>query len=300
MSNSIIDAYENMYGKKNTVVQVNEAVSQDRPKLSRKQRRRKKRFEESTHDKPGKIHLGSIIGKQGEDYAGRVGEIIAAVYARDWEKIERYDQSGWLDPHSFEEFNIHPDDVLVAFDIDGDIEVYTLGGGGVEIINESIRKENKEDFIKQINKPIKEHKMKSKNKFDELYSKAINEQLDAEVGFEQPEAGEMTGEIGDVFGDEESQVTVTLDRDVAQKLCEAIQAVMSDEEEEVSASGTDDFGDEAGFENDISEEGAGEDSLSTAPDGVSTQTGSHKVKSHQDIGKMTHQKNPNKHTAPKK
>jgi len=132
------------------------------------------------------------------------------------------------------------------------------------------------------------------NKFDELYNNAINEQLDADIDFEAPADAEMDA---DVFGGEEedTEVTITLDRDIAQKLCEVIQAAVGDgEEDEMGGEGeeTDDFGDENGFAGDVEEEGAGEDSLSTAPDGVSKMTkGSLSAGATQNIGDQTHQSN---------
>lgn len=145
-----------------------------------------------------------------------------------------------------------------------------------------------------IKKPGDNNNMK--NKFDELYSKAINEQVDADVDFEAP----MDADV-DMFGggeeEEDTEVTITLDRDLAQKLCEVIQAAVGDGEEEegedlMGAEGEeDDFGDEDGFEGGIEEEGAGEDSLSTAPDGVAKMTkGSLSAGARQEIGNQTHQK----------
>ena len=163
---------------------------------------------------------------------------------------------------------------------------------GKEILQETKCGQENQDVTNVVSNKTGENN-NMKNKFDELYSKAINEQVDADVDFEAP----MDADI-DAFGGEEedTEVTITLDRDLAQKLCEVIQAAVGDGEEEgedlMGGEGEeDDFGDEDGFEGGIEEEGAGEDSLSTAPDGVAKMTkGSLSAGARQEIGNQTHQK----------
>jgi hypothetical protein len=73
-----------------------------------------------------------LPGKNGVLYGDQRGKIIAAEFAKDWKKLQKYDNSGWMNPTEMKSMGIDPDSILVAFkDSDGDIEVYTYGEGGV-------------------------------------------------------------------------------------------------------------------------------------------------------------------------
>lgn len=129
-------------------------------------------------------------------------------------------------------------------------------------------------------KPIvnnqKENNIMSKSKFDQMFSKVYGEQfeaddieMDVELGTEGE--GELDLEGGDDGGDE---VLISLPLDMANKLCELIMAATGGTEEELTdelgeGEFEDEFGGDIGGDVDGFEEGMGEDSLSTAPDGVS-------------------------------
>ena len=84
---------------------------------------------ESSHGTPQ-----YLPGKNGVLYGDQRGKIIAAEFAKDWKKLQKYDNSGWMTPTEMKSMGILPEDILVAFkDSDGDIEVYTYGEGGVEL-----------------------------------------------------------------------------------------------------------------------------------------------------------------------
>jgi hypothetical protein len=84
---------------------------------------------ESSHGTPQ-----YLPGKNGVLYGDQRGKIIAAEFAKDWKKLQKYDNSGWMNPNEMKSMGIESNDILVAFkDSDGDIEVYTYGEGGVEL-----------------------------------------------------------------------------------------------------------------------------------------------------------------------
>jgi hypothetical protein len=75
-----------------------------------------------------------LPGKNGVVYGDEKGKIVAAEFAKDWKKLQKYDASGWMNPAEIKSMGIKPEDILVAFkDSDGDINVYTFGDGGVEL-----------------------------------------------------------------------------------------------------------------------------------------------------------------------
>ena len=77
----------------------------------------------------------SLVGKKSQNYHGAQGTIVAAEYVKDFDKLEKYDNSGWLNPAELKTMGLRPTDILVAFeDKDGDTEVYTYGDGGVDEI----------------------------------------------------------------------------------------------------------------------------------------------------------------------
>jgi len=97
--------------------------------------------------------------------------------------------------------------------------------------------ENADTYFKAKNKKIARENIntsmaKNKSIFDRLYEEVMDdEQFDAvELGVGDDEAG------GDDFGEAEDQVTITLDKDLAQKLHEVLMGVLE---------GDDDLGDEA-------------------------------------------------------
>jgi hypothetical protein len=75
-----------------------------------------------------------LAGKNAIAYGDERGKIVAAEFAKDWKKLQKYDNSGWMTPSEMKSMKIEPDDILVAFkSADGDIEVYTFGDGGVQL-----------------------------------------------------------------------------------------------------------------------------------------------------------------------
>lgn len=122
------------------------------------------------------------------------------------------------------------------------------------------------------------------SKFNELFNSAVT--LDEQMGgFEDENPVDAMMDAGDEMGIEEDEITVSLDRDMAKQLCDILQAAVGDDEEE----GEEDI--EMDIEGDELEEGAGEDSLQTAPDGVAKMTAKKAAAgAKQDIGNMQHQK----------
>jgi hypothetical protein len=75
-----------------------------------------------------------LPGKAAIAYGDEEGKIVAAEFAKDWKKLKKYDETGWLDPTEMKNMGIEPTDILVAFkDSEGGINVYTYGEGGVEL-----------------------------------------------------------------------------------------------------------------------------------------------------------------------
>jgi len=82
----------------------------------------------------GTAELIKIEGKKGVNYNKEKGTILKAAYAKDYKSLVKYDRSGWMNSAAFDEFDINPTDILVAFkDETGDVNVYTFGDGGVEL-----------------------------------------------------------------------------------------------------------------------------------------------------------------------
>ena len=83
-----------------------------------------------------KITPTALVGKRGINYHNELGTIIASEYVMDYKKISQHDNSGWITRESLkDEFELEEIDILVAFEPDnGDpIQVYTFGGGGVDL-----------------------------------------------------------------------------------------------------------------------------------------------------------------------
>lgn len=92
-----------------------------------------------------------LVGKKGEDYEGNTGVIIAQATVANYKKLKQFDSSGWLDDSIAQKYDLDPNDLLVAFKEDktGDVNVFTFGNGGVDLIqvsmNESLIRLLKED-----------------------------------------------------------------------------------------------------------------------------------------------------------
>jgi len=79
----------------------------------------------------------NLIGRVAENYNQDQGYIIDSCLARDYETLDKYDQSGWLNAKMFDEYNLIDTSILVAFRFfSGEIAVYTFEMGGVELIEE--------------------------------------------------------------------------------------------------------------------------------------------------------------------
>lgn len=166
------------------------------------------------------------------------------------------------------------------------------GSGKTKILQEknTSNKDETQTIVKENTKI-----MSKKSKFDELFGKVYNEQFEAEgevdIELEDPSLEGEGGLDDEGMGDEE--VTLTIPREMADKLCELIMAAVDtggDLEGELEG---DDLGGEfdevEGGDVDGFEEGMGEDSLSTAPDGLSKFTSKdHKVGANQVIGDQKH------------
>lgn len=129
------------------------------------------------------------------------------------------------------------------------------------------------------------------SKFNELFNSAVklNEQLEVDDVLDPMGSDEGAMDL-DAGGDD--QVTVTLDVEHARALCDVLQAALPAEDDESDDAGEELPGDDlAEEEGPAFYEGAGEDSLETAPDGVKHMTGGHLAAgAKQDIGSQTHQK----------
>jgi hypothetical protein len=81
------------------------------------------------------VDPAKLVGKSSQNYHGAKGKIVAAALVKDFDKLEKYDNSGWMSPSEFRSIGLRPNDILVAFeDAEGDVEVYTYGDGGVDEI----------------------------------------------------------------------------------------------------------------------------------------------------------------------
>jgi hypothetical protein len=77
----------------------------------------------------------TLVGKKSHNYHGAPGTIVAAEYVKDFDKLEKYDESGWMNPAEIKAMGLSSNDILVAFeDKDGETQVYTYGDGGVDEI----------------------------------------------------------------------------------------------------------------------------------------------------------------------
>lgn len=93
-------------------------------------------FEEEEADETIEYYNETLVGKRGEDYYGHAGKIVAVSTFEEWRKIAEYDGSGWLHDGCEAEFDLTNKSLIVAFerDMDGIIEVFTFGNGGVDLI----------------------------------------------------------------------------------------------------------------------------------------------------------------------
>lgn len=81
----------------------------------------------------------NLIGKEVQTYNLEKGTILASSLVSNFSSLAKYDNSGWMDDDGdfIEEYEMDKEDILVAVELEeGDIQVYTLGGGGVELVNE--------------------------------------------------------------------------------------------------------------------------------------------------------------------
>lgn len=72
-------------------------------------------------------------GMAGEDYDGNKGKVIAIVKAKDWEKLEEYDSSGWMydEETLVDEYDIDlKKDYMIAAKVDGTENVWVYGYHG--------------------------------------------------------------------------------------------------------------------------------------------------------------------------
>lgn len=82
-------------------------------------------------------------GDKAEAYNGEVNTVIDIVQAKDWKKVNKYDDSGWMDGSDFEDIIDFKEDYLIAVKSpDGENIVYVYGGDGAavyesESVNES-------------------------------------------------------------------------------------------------------------------------------------------------------------------
>lgn len=76
-----------------------------------------------------------LVGKKGTNYHGDKGTIVAAALVKDYKNLAKYDSSGWMNSGEMKSMDLEPAGILVAFkDASGDTNVYTLGDGGVELM----------------------------------------------------------------------------------------------------------------------------------------------------------------------
>ena len=77
----------------------------------------------------------SLVGKKSHNYDGAPGTIVAAEYVKDFDKLMKYDNTGWMNPGEFKTMGLRPTDILVAFeDRAGETQVYTYGNDGIDEI----------------------------------------------------------------------------------------------------------------------------------------------------------------------
>lgn len=93
---------------------------------------------------------------------------------------------------------------------------------------------SKQKLTTTITDKEKKHMASHKFSFDELYKTALSEQM--EIGAEEMEVGGEEGPEGEVgeetMGEEGGDVTVTLSRDAARAICDALQAALEEGGEE--------------------------------------------------------------------
>lgn len=86
-----------------------------------------------------------LKNKKGVDYHGKKGTIIRVERFEKWKKLKQFDTSGWLEKKCWKQYNLKKKDKIVAFKYkDGTTQVFTLGNGSVELIEET-NKKNKKD-----------------------------------------------------------------------------------------------------------------------------------------------------------
>jgi len=74
------------------------------------------------------------IGERAEDYNGNKGKIVAKGTVGGWKALQKYDESGWMDPQELKRMGLRSSDPLVAFkDSHGDTNVFTYGDDGVAV-----------------------------------------------------------------------------------------------------------------------------------------------------------------------
>lgn len=87
-----------------------------------------------------------LVGKKAKNYNGDKGTVVAAATVKDYKSLAKYDNSGWMDPSEIKNMGLQPNDILVAFkDNRGDVEVYTLGDDGVEVMESEAPEINERD-----------------------------------------------------------------------------------------------------------------------------------------------------------
>jgi hypothetical protein len=131
---------------------------------------------------------------------------------------------------------------------------------------------DKDSQIKHKSKKISKENINTnmannKSTFDRLYEEVMDDELEIkELGI--GDNNDTGGEFGDEGGDEDNMVTITLDKELARQLHDALMSVVggddeiSDEdggEDDFGAEGGDDNGDEGGFPEEMEESEDGDD-----------------------------------------
>jgi hypothetical protein len=145
-----------------------------------------------------------LVGKKAKNYGGEKGTIIAAALVKDFKNLAKYDNSGWMDAGEIKNMGLAPSDILVAFkDNRGDVEVYTFGDDGVEVMeSESTEINESDNFVyiqdskfKSDDDVIKSFTSNAPKAWEKFISDKIGAKVKASASTGRGNSVSITGEV---------------------------------------------------------------------------------------------------------